>query len=188
MLPVLWLVALLCGIALWRDPTFDRQILSWARRPASPWRRIALFLAIGTSAILAAILWLAPELVFDTPREQPLAWLVMLIAYPLLSVIPQEFVWRTFFMHRYRDLFGSRHAMVAASALTFGLGHIIFLHPLPVVLTAIAGVAFGYTYLRARSLWPVVFEHALYGCMLFTVGLGSYFTMSQAVGAPGILP
>ena len=44
-----------------------------------------------------------------------------------------------------------------------------------VVLTAIGGWFFATTYARTRSLWLASFEHALYGQLVFTVGLGQYF-------------
>jgi hypothetical protein len=40
---------------------------------------------------------------------------------------------------------------------------------------AIGGVFFARTYTARPSLALVVAEHALYGCFLFTLGLGHYF-------------
>jgi len=37
------------------------------------------------------------------------------------------------------------------------------------------GWLFGGTYRRSRSLGLVCLEHALYGDLIFTVGLGQYF-------------
>lgn len=39
-----------------------------------------------------------------------------------------------------------------------------------------AGVLFAWTYERTRSTLAVSVEHALFGCWMFTVGLGSFFS------------
>jgi hypothetical protein len=47
-------------------------------------------------------------------------------------------------------------------------------------LSTVGGLLFVSTYLRTRSLLAVVWEHALYGIALFTVGLGRYFVTGWA--------
>ena len=37
------------------------------------------------------------ESIFQLPRENPLLWITILFFYPLISVIPQEFIYRVFF-------------------------------------------------------------------------------------------
>jgi len=46
---------------------------------------------------------------------------------------------------------------------------------LAVVMTSIGGLIFGWRYMKSRSLAAVSFEHALYGQLVFTIGLGRYF-------------
>ena len=65
--------------------------------------------------------------------------------------------------------------MVIASAVAFGFVHIVFLNPIAVGLSVVGGVLFALTYLRTRSLLMAAIEHGLYGCLIFTVGLGRYF-------------
>jgi len=67
----------------------------------------------------------APAPFFADP-ELAAAWVLIFILYPLFSVYPQELLYRTFFFHRYRPLFGGGWGMVIASALAFGFVHIIF--------------------------------------------------------------
>jgi hypothetical protein len=43
------------------------------------------------------------------------------------------------------------------------------------LLTLIGGWFFAETYARTRSMRLVWLEHALYGCLVFTIGLGDYF-------------
>jgi len=98
-----------------------------------------------------------------------------MIAYPLVSVYPQGLVLRAFLMHRYRPLFRSRWTRIAVSAVAFSFMHIILRNPVAVGLTLIGGVLFADTHLRSRSLVVSSVEHAMYGCLLFTVGWGRYF-------------
>ncbi|HET6984641.1 MAG TPA: hypothetical protein VFI53_21025 [Myxococcaceae bacterium] len=46
---------------------------------------------------------------------------------------------------------------------------------LALALTLLGGWMFSRTYLRTRSLVATAVEHAAYGCLLFTVGLGRWF-------------
>lgn len=65
--------------------------------------------------------------------------------------------------------------MPAASALSFGVMHVIYGNVPAVVLSALAGWIFSGTYQRTRSLRLVWLEHSLYGIAAFTVGLGPFF-------------
>ena len=61
------------------------------------------------------------------------------------------------------------------SALVFSYGHIVFENSLAVGLSFIGGLLFARTYVSTRSTFAAAFEHALYGCFIFTIGLGQYF-------------
>jgi membrane protease YdiL (CAAX protease family) len=61
------------------------------------------------------------------------------------------------------------------SALAFGYAHIV-LHNWPsVLLSTIGGVLFASSYRRSQSTLLVAVEHAIYGCFVFSVGLGGLF-------------
>jgi uncharacterized protein len=47
-------------------------------------------------------------------------------------------------------------------------------------MTLIGGVLFANDYSRHRSLTLTCFEHSLYGCLIFTVGLGRFFYTGAA--------
>jgi membrane protease YdiL (CAAX protease family) len=98
-----------------------------------------------------------------------------MVAYPVLSVYPQGVLYRAFFFERYVDLFPGKWAMILASAAAFSFLHIIFRNWLAVGLTLAGGVLFALRYQETDSLATSSFEHSLYGCWLFTVGLGQYF-------------
>jgi len=69
---------------------------------------------------------------------------------------------------------------VLASAVAFAYVHIVFQNRLAIVLTLIAGLLFALRYLQTGSLFVSSFEHALYGCSIFTIGLGrSFYHASQ---------
>ena len=144
---------------------------------------------LGRFLVLAAVLGVAlwfllgrelwglrfPDLMFPLPRHKPGLWAIIVVGYPLLSVLPQNVVWRVFLMHRYRGLFGGGVLMVAASALTFGAAHAVMLNWFAVVTTLVGGVFFAQTYRRSGSMLLASIEHALYGLWMFTVGYGLLF-------------
>lgn len=175
--PVPAIPAILAGFVVFavkivKDPTFDRRTL-W-RRPSNVPRIVGMFV-VGAAFLVGVTLLVLPDKLFRFPLEQPALWLAIMIYYPLLSVIPQEVIYRAYFFHRYRGLFGTEAVMVVASAAAFGWVHVMFGHWLSVVLAMLGGMLFAWTWTRTRSLWAVAFEHALYGCFAFTVGLRPFF-------------
>jgi membrane protease YdiL (CAAX protease family) len=70
--------------------------------------------------------------------------------------------------------------MVSASGLVFCYAHIIYRNPVALLLTLAGGFMFAHTYLRSASLWFSSIEHALYGDLVFTMGLG-YYLYSGAI-------
>lgn len=131
--------------------------------------------AVAAVVLGVAVAVLRPDSLFDLPRERPLIWLLVLVFYPLISVYPQELLFRAFLFHRYAPVFGDGVGMVAASAAAFGFVHLMFGSWLSVALSAAAGWLFAERYRRTRSLLTVSVEHALYGCLVFTIGLGDFF-------------
>jgi uncharacterized protein len=170
---------LLLGGAAWlylrRQPTFDRGDLwrAGALRSALP-SVLALSAAVAVLMVVAVAIWV-PDRLFRFPRGAPLMWIVVAIFYPLLSVYPQELLFRAFLMQRYGPAFGNGVATAAASAAAFGYAHIIFGTAISVVLTVVAGWMFARRYQRTRSLLTTSVEHAIYGVLAFTVGLGDLF-------------
>jgi membrane protease YdiL (CAAX protease family) len=131
-------------------------------------------------AMLTLATWLiVPHLFLSLPRDHPFLWLVIMVLYPVLSVWPQEVIYRRFLFHRYAPVFG-QNGVVVASALAFGFAHVIFLNPVAVLLTTAGGAMFARNYARERSLYLACVEHALYGCLVFTIGLGQFFYTGAA--------
>ncbi len=133
--------------------------------------------------LVTILVWAAsPEDFLSFPRENPRTWLLVMALYPLLSVWPQEVLYRAVIYKRYSTVFGEGRVYIIASALAFGYMHIIFLNWIAVAMTLVGGYIFAEDYRKGRSLALVSIEHALYGCLIFTVGLGKFFYVGAAWG------
>ena len=175
LIPAMWFLTAYCLVCLLRDPSFDRKLLWNPGALHGPWLQIVVLFITLALLIAAAIYLLRPELLFRFVRRAPVFWLLVMLLYPVLSVYPQGIVFRAFFFHRYRNLFAGPWAMIAASSLAFSFAHIIFRNLIAVSFTLVGGVIFAWRYRQSRSLFVSAFEHALYGCWMFTVGLGDFF-------------
>lgn len=180
LVPLRKIVALLiitagCAVILRIDGSYNFRRLSY--RPPIPGMARKLLLRGGMVALslLLLTLWLQPDRLFHLPRQQPMVWGIIMMLYPFLSALSQEFIYREYFFHRYRPWLGTGPRMVAASACAFGFLHIIYDNPWAVLLSLAGGVLFARTYRQTRSLYWASFEHALYGCLVFTIGLGNFF-------------
>ena len=113
-----------------------------------------------------------PDKLFYVVIEKPKVWLFFLGVYSLISVLPQEFLYRTFFFERYSELFLSKTLFIILNAGLFSLAHLFFANSLVMLLTFIGGLLFAYTYSKTNSVILVIIEHILYGCWLYTLGMG----------------
>ena len=173
--PGILLVALPCLALLLADPAFDRRRL-WNAELLRPrlWRTLRFF-APAAAALALVYAAIEPERLLAFPRRNPGLWLLVMVLYPAVSVYPQELIFRTFIFHRYRALFPTPGAMIAASGLLFGVAHLFFGNWIAPVLSAAGGVLFARTYARTRSTLQASLEHGLWGDFLFTLGIGWYF-------------
>jgi len=181
---ILLLVTAICLGLLLADKTFDRKQL-WNRAAVKgEARRIMLTFLVATAVMTGIILSIWPGLVLQLPKEHPAIWVAVLILYPVLSVYPQELLYRAFVFHRYKEVFLTERGRIVISALAFGYLHIVFHNPVAVALTIVGGVFFAWNYSRTRSLASASLEHALYGCYIFTIGYGFFFyTGTRALAA-----
>jgi hypothetical protein len=174
-IPVLLGVGVLTLVILLRDPTFDRSTLwTTAGLGRAIWSILPIWAGCGLAIGLAVYL-LRPDALFQFPLTRPWIWVMVMTLYPLFSVIPQSLIYRAFFTHRYQVLFRSRVTMVIAAGVAFALAHVVFKHWLAVILTLVGGILFVRRHLEHRSLLAGAVEHAMYGNMVFTLGLGSFF-------------
>lgn len=175
---ILMLQPVLIGLILlllW-DRTFSVRREFGRGFPSSELKWIALILLAAGIGAAALVYFTRTDDLFAMPLKRPQLWLIIMVFYPLLSALPQELVYRTFFFHRYGALFnGNRALLVAVNGALFGFAHVMFANPLTMVLSGALGFLLAYRYLKTRSIWAVWLEHALYGQLVFSVGLGRYF-------------
>ena len=175
-----WLVSVgilasgvLAAVALRLDPTFPRGH-TWRVASRSETVRVLVRTALACAAVLALTALLSPRPLFALPRERPVAWVLIMVLYPI-SAWAQELAYRTFFFHRYGALFATARTRVLASAALFGWAHVAVNNWLAVGLATVMGLLIASTFERTRSTWLVSLEHALYGDFVFTLGLGPLF-------------
>ena len=129
-----------------------------------------LIIAIITSVFV----WFTDsKSLFIVVINKPKLWIIILLFYALFSVYPQELIYRTFFFQRYKNLFKNEFIFILINAALFSLAHIFFKSSLVLAFTFIGGILFAYTYQKTKSTLLVSIEHAIYGCWLFTVGMGT---------------
>lgn len=178
--PVWYIPGLIAGAAacLWilhRDPTFDQRRLYEGSVTARQALIVVGRFVLAATAVVALVAVAMPQELFSLPREDPTLWRLIMVSYPIFSVIPQGIIYRIFLFHRYRPIIGDGPPAVLIAAALFALAHIVMLNWLALALTLIGGLFFASTYRATRSNAVASFEHALYGLLMFTVGLASFF-------------
>ncbi len=128
---------------------------------------------VGGIALLA---WLLErENFLGIPRHRPGLWAIILVFYPLISVAPQEFLYRVFYFHRYNSLFPGKTMLLVSNTLVFAGLHVMYDNWLAPALTLAGGWLFALSWHRHHNFLLLWLEHALYGLAIFTFGLGRYF-------------
>ena len=175
LMPLLGVTGLACLGILLADNQFKRFRL-WNLNGIGAHFCAALKLFLPWACLVSiAIYMLYPEIFLALPMQEPAFWLLTLLIYPLVSVIPQEIIFRTYFFHRYKHILPSKQARWAFSTFFFGIAHVVYGNWIAVVLSWVGGGIFGYRYMQSRSTVVVVLEHSLWGSFLFTIGLGAFF-------------
>ena len=137
------------------------------------WKLIIIKLLI-IAVITSLFVWFTDaNSLFIVVLNKPKLWILILILYSLFSVYPQELLYRTFFFKRYKNLFKNENIFIVINALLFSLAHLFFKNMLVLMLTFIGGILFAITFKKTKSTLLVSIEHSIYGCWLFTVGMGS---------------
>lgn len=135
-------------------------------------RRVLMTFLIMIVVTIGYVYSKDPSALFCVPRTNIPLYITILFVYSLLSVWPQEVIYRTFFYERYTRLFTNEKAFIFIGSLVFMLAHLMFRNVLVLLLTFIGGVLFSITYLKTKSTLLASIEHAIYGNWLFTVGMG----------------
>jgi uncharacterized protein len=173
--PYLLFAGFFAYVVLYRDPNFDSTRLFSLKGISHNLPELHVRDAVFLVLLGLAVRLFAPELLFSLVKRSPGFWALIMVLYPLVSVVPQELLFRSFFFHRYQSLFGSGWAMLLASALAFGFAHIILRNWIAVSLCTIGGLLFALTYRHSGSLLLTSIDHGLFGDFIFTIGLGRFF-------------
>ena len=143
--------------------------LNWSQFWKITFLKLGLIIVITT----ALVFYTDRDMLFIVVLNKPELWVVILFIYSFFSVYPQELIYRTFFFSRYEKLFHNSTVFILINAAIFSLGHIFFKSSLVMLLTFLGGLLFAHTFYKTRSTLLVSIEHAVYGCWLFTVGMGN---------------
>lgn len=174
-LPFLWIVALWCLFILKKETKISNEKFFSFKGIREVFKSMYLQFIGITAFLIILILFFMPDKIFLLVRENPIFWLVIMISYPILSVYPQELVYRVFFFYRYKEYFQNKNIFLLVNSFIFGYMHILFHNWIAVLLTFGGGFIFAKLYEKTNSLMILFIAHSLYGCMIFTIGLGEYF-------------
>lgn len=169
----LFLVFLVYLYILIKDKKFNRKIfwLNSFRNWSQMIIRVTVFFVLS---VIVVIIFM-PENLFIIPRTNPLLFILIFIFYPVWSAYPQELIYRAYFYHRFSSVLKNERISIMINALLFSFSHVIFNNWIAIVVTFFGSLLFSYIYKKSNSLMVTFIEHALYGNIIFTVGLGKYF-------------
>ncbi|MEM6677342.1 MAG: CPBP family intramembrane glutamic endopeptidase [Pseudomonadota bacterium] len=172
--PILGILTALAIILLAQTPDWSsRELLQGDLRP---WLGFAAAYIVATLVITGGlVLWLVPDAFLGFPTRAPERWLLVMMLYPIVSVLPQELIFRPLFFRRYGGLFPSLNAAILANGLVFGIGHLFYQNPVAIGMTTFSGLIIGWAYARSGSFLLACILHAAGGMLVFTMGLGRFF-------------
>lgn len=176
LLPVLLMIFLILRYGT--DSFKFRELISMQVPGKFLWKNILAVMLVGF--LMAAWVFIFDRSEFlNLPKGNLLMWFGMCLFYPIISAWGQEIIYRTFMFHRYKKLFDSKWVFITLSAIAFSFLHIVYYHPVSIILTLIMGFYIAYIYEKTRSVIFVAILHGLLGIMVFTVGLGQYFWLDM---------
>ncbi len=184
LIATIWCLAGVAAALLAVTPGFTfRRVFNGA--VFTEWRVILLSAVLTAAVCVFFVLLLLPGRLLSMPVNHTSLWLMIVVFYPLLSAFPQEVIFRSLFFERYGVLFPNKVAAIAANGAAFGLGHLFFLNPVTIGMTALGGALIGWAYLtRGRSLMLAWVLHSLAGQIIFTSGIGIFFYHAAASAIP----
>lgn len=170
-MPLLWIITLYAYVIMRRARRFE---------PIFHFDKQEMIQILNRFFVLAPLMlffvWLVfPNLLFSLVIKAPKIWLMVMVLYPLLSVVAQEILFRSFFVHRYYALINNEKLFIILNALIFAYIHSVFGNIIAIGLSFFGGILFMQTYLRSGSVLMSSIEHMLYGNLIFTLGIGNFF-------------
>lgn len=168
---ILILVSIYAFFTLKKDKEFNLKSLLHK----ISWKEVLIFNIIFAVNIYLYTFIFYPELLFSLPKKNLTLLTMIIIFYPVVSVAPQELIYRVFFCQRYKKILGHNYGnIILINTIVFAFGHIIFLNLTALIFTAIASPIFLIVYLK-YSFATCLLLHALSGLLVFIFGLGNFF-------------
>ena len=135
--------------------------------------KVLMWLLIYISGVLVVVLFLffQGSITFNSS----IVYLVVLTAYPLISVPIQEIFFRSFYFYRYNNL-ANQYFVIILNILLFAFYHKIYGGWISVILSLAAGIIITFIYLKYNSYWWACICHGIFGIIVFILGFGKYFT------------
>lgn len=139
------------------------------------WKLLVYFFVVCFLTLSLLAFFIDSENTYYLPVNSPRLWIFIMIAYPLVSVIPQELIYRPLFFIRYKSILPSGQSLVILNAICFCLIHLFYWNLLALFITFFGGLIFSQIYYKNKNFLEVVLYHSVGGCMIFTTGLGRFF-------------
>ncbi len=116
-----------------------------------------------------------PDAAFALLRVRPELLAMIWLAYPILSALPQELLFRSLFFRRYHAILPDGIAAYLLNATLFSLAHLMYWSWIVAIMTFGGGLLFTWAYSKRGSFFYAVLLHAIAGNIIFAAGLGIYF-------------
>ena len=174
MFPSLFTFTAIGILLLHFTPGFTWAELSYNWRSWS-WSEVAGFAAAMTLFCTALVMTVRPGAAFSLLRNQPEFLAMIWLAYPVLSALPQELLFRSLFFRRYHAVLPNGRAAYLLNAALFSLAHLMYWSWIVASMTFAGGLLFTWAYRQRGSFFYAVLLHAIAGNIIFAAGLGIYF-------------
>lgn len=144
----------------WSDLGFRRDTL-----------KKSLMWNFGTSLLFLSLLyWLHDAGLIG--KETINFWPLFFILYVLILTPAQEFFFRSILFAEMGNFRKKRHwSIIILSSLSFCFLHIIYQHPVMMLVTFFMGFIWSVIYYKYPNFWGVTLSHAMLGTAAFSLGL-----------------
>lgn len=123
--PVIIGLASVSCILLQLTPGSEWKTL-WKGPVLGEWRIILVYTLATLATCVAVVFANVPERFLEIPLNRPYLWVMIMTLYPLVSVFPQEIIFRSLFFERYGNLFPSAWIAILVNGAAFGFGHLFY--------------------------------------------------------------
>jgi hypothetical protein len=126
-LPVVWGMALFCHW-LGRKSPVAYAAYGWNWAAVNRANLVPMLARFAFCTLLLGVgTWLLkPEMLWGFVREKPQLWAIVMVFYPLVSVVPQEIIFRRYLFARHADILSPALVLILVSGIGFGFAHIVF--------------------------------------------------------------